>query len=601
MTMTLSERIAQMTARNGPDSGWVDRTRAGIAIQNRKIGSSAKSLDYARSAHELAAIDRAKAENELLQEQAHSTGRSLSDLADAADAAKKKFEATSDALARATSNYDKVRASALSKTDLVRLQKSSQIVESASERKASTRGRLAHVQGAIDAERANPTGMSADDMALLEDAAQYLKLQYEDASDSLTRLTAEQDKLRASIDSQLRFRDNMSKEDFDATSESSGAVQAATDARNAIQKKLHDIADEFEEKAFSHGGISQQDSDRLRAADDRYRIELDKATAALEKLTKAHEDDVQAAIRHSRAQNASSDRQPQTALGRAARRISSNFRRKLGSRGRQFLNRGSKFKKDIQKQLDRFNPKKVRKRIEDSKREHEEAESEYKKNQTPANKLNLDNKMATLTEAESDAALAESAGLAVEALGAVAAVVGVLVAAVAASVQFIQNELAAGKREVERFRSERSRFSAQVSGAIARYDMQSIQLERRSTAATSGSATGAVKATMRLRESNQGRSEKYEVIGNQILEQSIAIATMFSDGLAIIDFITPSIEALVTVQREMLKMIGVKLEDISKNTRNGDLNVGLDVIKQLNNDNRNARQNKAFPPLKPIK
>ena len=168
--------------------------------------------------------------------------------------------------------------------------------------------------------------------------------------------------------------------------------------------------------------------------------------------------------------------------------------------------------------------------------------------------------------------------------------------AVAAAVAFVNRELAAGKKEVERFKAERSMFSGQVQAAVARYNMQSMDLERRSTAATSGSASAVVESTMGLRESTQNRSEKWENIGNTILATTLDIAALTSNVINALDevvgftqFVANGVDAI----RAGLALIGVPIKEIAKNTRKDDSNGTIDILRV------GLEQNRKVGPKKP--
>ena len=405
MTLKLSERIGQMMMQkgSGSGSGWVDRTRAGRAIQEQKIGRTGKNVDYARSANETAKQASINADRDHLAEQANPTGKSLDDLAKAAEKAKKAFEETSFSLTRAIREHDRVRAAAISKPDMRRVEHVANSVDYASERKKEVKGKLSTVQQAIDSERSNPTGMSTDDLELLEAAAVYLRTQFDTAAESLTKLTREQDQLRESLDKQFRSRQYTPEEDVQRVSQSASDVLSATSERDDIAKRLDAIADEFAKSAFDPNGISDKELERLDKAANKLRDDFDKASKSVEKLTKEHNQNVEDANKHSRANSSALDRGSKNAEQadeknpqktsfvdkwlRKGREGISYLNRKIGSKGRKLTKGLTKARKNVQEFFDRRDPVKVNKGIATAKTRHVEAQEKHASN-LEAHKLN---------------------------------------------------------------------------------------------------------------------------------------------------------------------------------------------------------------------
>jgi DNA repair exonuclease SbcCD ATPase subunit len=407
-------------------------------------------------------------------------------------------------------------------------------------------------------------------------------------------------------------------------------VTQATEKRNDLKGKVDALGEFLINNAQT---LTDKEFKQLQRALDQYTRQLDRAREVLKKVTDSDKKLKEENDRLTRAENAASLRQPKGIWGQVQNAYT-NLRRKIGPSGRKRLLAVHDVISSV------LNPKRAKakaatarsradqanKAYYSAKAAHNQAMAVHRKNlelhqrsptvQTAKDVASSENTLKKTRHAVVEAgqtvqALAEVAtGL--EGIAAVGAFINPVIAGIAsafalavvvvsAALVFINKTLASAQKEVERFRSERSHFSSQVAGAVARYDAQSLQLEQRSTRATSGSATEVIKATMNLRESMQDRSERWENIANQLLSATISVATFASDVLSSVDIVTPVAEGILAIGRSILTQFGIKLDDISKNTSKSAGNMGLDVIQLLNNENRNARGNKAFPPLKPIK
>lgn len=630
LTLKLSQQIAAISLSTQKGPGWIDRTAAGRSIAKRKIQASESRMKDSSQEHDLARTQAQQSAAEWLQESLAPTGKDLAALAATAQEYRLKMEAAAKELDRVTKEHFAIKASQVSERQVQRTERSDETVRVATEDRDQLHSKYSSVRQAVTEEKTNPTGMDPAILAHMEAAAESYEKQLGLANQSLADVVREQQALRAAIDAQIQALEGFSPEDLQKHDRSAQKVESATQVRNQAQSKFNQARDALTNEFVSPTGKTDAQLVKMAESVAKYQEELDKATATLKRVTEAEQATQKSLVSGAKNQKIADERKPQSKFGEAFRKVRTNLRRMLGSRGRKALKGAEKrFDQVAEKAKAIRDPKAAKKKAEDlrekadaAKQRHTEAVEQHQKNvqqhqtsPTPETESAVSESGASMEAAESTAAASEEMALAAEgaaglaaalapvgvAFAVVAAAVAGAIAVVASAIKFINAEIAAGEKEVERFRHERSQFSGQVAGAVARYDLQARQLEQRSSAATGASATGVVEATMGLKESNQGRSEQWERIGNSLLEQTIGIATVVSDVLNVLDFISPTVEGLVDLSKSGLSLIGVKLSNIDKNTEKNGRNVGLDVVSGFNAANRNARGNKAFPELKPIK
>jgi len=772
LTLTLSERIKRLSAemKSGGGKSWIDRTPAGKTIQDRRISESNNALSKATVEHATAHAEAMKSAGEFAQEQASPTGRDLAALGKAAEETRKKMEAAAVSLADIVRENDRLKAASLSRTHEKRIEKSGTAVEKATAYKQEAQSRYSSVRNAITEEQTNPTGMDPAEMARLEFAAATYRVQLDQASETLKKVTGEHGRLRQSIDRQIdaskvtdegdsaKLRDaysvtqkattvrDVTKDAHDealgkladahaapagvspaelqkltaavasyakelgrAETELKGATDAESAVRKAAWAKASQQTRKIEKKEASRwtpswwpkardredapAGIDPDDSDRIQraakktatAATNRdqlqdkynssrnavteevlnptgmspaklqkladavtkYEKDLEAADAVLKKLTTAEDALQHEILNRTKAQKSADERKPKTAFGQKLREANVAFRKAIGSKGRKALKPFDKRVKQAKKfARDVADPKKARERTKAAREKFKTADTAHRKAKSAFSQAQAEHEKAVdlhqrapsaasakgvaessqklagaktavettgkaaatageeLAAAEAMGVIAEaSAGLA-EALGPVGVAIGVVAAAAVAAVVAINRQLEAGKKEVERYRGERSRFSSQVAGAVAKYDQQSIDLERRSSQATQGSAAGVTASTMALRESNQDRSEKWEEMSNQLLATTLDMATDISEVVNAIDIITPVAQASLTVSRDTLKLLGFRLRDIADNTKKGGV-IDFEALRQGMQSNKDHAprkiQNKEIPPLRPVR
>lgn len=386
----------------------------------------------------------------------------------------------------------------------------------------------------------------------------------------------------------------------------SETVDRASQRRDEAQGK-YDVA-----KAARIGGqasgVQGNDLQKLFDAEDKYRLQLEKANDGLNRVTLRYQrleaaindqldaagKNVIAAQEAARAQKAAYDRAPKTKWEDRKRRASAVFRRMLGSKGRKAF-------EPVQKFAQRLNRDFARKRLATAKTNYKAATDAFKVNPTAAGGKAVQTAGSELAAARSMAVAAEAcAGFAV-ALGVAAAAIGVVVAGVTAATLFVKQQLQAGEKRVEEIRKNRSKWNSSINGAVARYDQQTIDLDQRSASHTAGSATGVTASAMALRESTQKYSEEWEDIGNKLLATTLDIATFVSEIGKKIDLITPAASTSVDVLRFIAEKVGIPIKKIMEDMGKKN-NIGVDALStglRANQDLKDRkRQNTPLPPLK---
>lgn len=514
------------------------------------------------------------------------------------------------------------------------MERSGESVSKASQYKNEAHQRFSSARDAVTAESLNPTGMSPAHLDQLKQAADIYRLQLNDASDNLKKVTGEHEKLREAIAKQIASAKGMTAGDIGSLRSASQRTAKSSSRRDAIQDKLISARDAVTKEFLNPTGISAKQFARMNDAVQKYSHDLSMADIALKKSVEAEAKLQKTVLDRAKAQGTADDRRPTSKIGQALRKVDVAFRKMLGPRGRKALkpltDRMTKARKAIDKARDAISPKKSRERIKKAretakttKSEHQQAQAEHQKaieahqnsptadtqkgvEDATANVAKTGEAAAAASEelaaAESMGLIAEAAGGLVEALGPVGVAIGLVASAAIAAVAYINRELEAGKKEVERFRQERSTYSSQIANAVMQYEMQSRQLEQRSSAATSGSAVGVVNSTMDLRESLQERNEKWESLGNRILDLQIQIATSLNNAIAkpmnkAIDYLDDIVVGL--------HVIGEWFGILNKIEENTDKDKGPALEGLLNQQRGNAnmrgnqkRQNRGLPPLK---
>jgi len=443
-------------------------------------------------------------------------------------------------------------------------------------------------------------------MQAMRDAADIYRIQLDQAADNLKKVTGEHERLRQAIEKQIEVAKGLTASDLEDLRSASARTGKAADHRDSIQEK-HNVTDE----ALNPTGMSLKELKRMADAANKLELDLEAADKALKKSITAEERLQQAVLSRAKNQTAADERRPTSNFGQAFRKISTGFRKLIGSRGRKALKPLKPFVDRAKKQIDAIrNPAKAKDRRDKARAAHKTAQQEHQAAKDAHAKAPTADTAAAVEKtgkgvataasemeaAEGVAAVAEAFGGLIEVLGPVGIAIGLVGAAATAALAAINRQLAAGKKEVERFRSERSRYSGEVANAVARYDYQTRSLEQRSSSATSATATGVVNSTTNLRESVQKRSEDWENISNAMQEMKNVIATGLSDLIQAVDVITPIAKFGVGAVQSGFAMVGVKLTALDENTKQPEKNIGLDAINRLNKSN-----SKKFPPLPPIK
>ncbi len=205
---------------------------------------------------------------------------------------------------------------------------------------------------------------------------------------------------------------------------------------------------------------------------------------------------------------------------------------------------------------------------------------------------------AGASRAAAGAAMARGVGLAASA-GPYAAAAAAIAALIAWQVQrvkgWVDGQLRKSEALIDGQIRQRSQFSAQIAGAVARFDQQSLSLNMRNAAQTAGSASGVVSSTMRLREAQQPMSTRWENIGNKFEAYMTDTATHLQSMLNAVDFVTPAVESLVGLL-ELLPWVKAISDEMKKEE-----NVGIASLRGAFEANKAQRANKAMPPIPPIK
>jgi hypothetical protein len=368
-------------------------------------------------------------------------------------------------------------------------------------------------------------------------------------------------------------------------------------------------------QAGQAAGLTGKDLDKLFDAETRYRSQLEKADYVLARVTSKHQrlekclsDEISTAEKRLRlveeahkslsANPPAVNRATRTPLQNAIRYASVKFRRAIGSGARTALSSKAARKRAAAAQS----------RLKKARTAHWAAQQNHQNNptsQTKSTVLSTGKDVAAATVAARLAGIVEAVATAAEglsaALGPVGIAIGVVAATAGAAVAFINRELALGNQRTAELKGNRSQFSNSINAATQRYDMQSINLEQRSSQATSNSASGVVNSTMALRESNQGRSEAWEDIGNRLLATSLDVATAVSDIVAAVDIFTPAVQMGVELLRSTLSAFGIPLRAIEKNTRPDAQGLPPFAMFQAAmdaNGNKPKPQNSPLPPKK---
>lgn len=368
-------------------------------------------------------------------------------------------------------------------------------------------------------------------------------------------------------------------------------------------------------QAGQAAGLTGKDLDKLFDAETRYRTQLEKADSVLARVTAKHQrlekclsDEISTAEKrlrlveeaHTSLSNSPrlDNRVQRTKFQNAVRYASVKFRRAVGSSARTALSTKAARKRSAKAQA----------RLRKAKTAHWAAQQAHQNNPTAQTKsavLSTGKAVVAATVAARLAGIVESieaaaSGLAA-ALGPVGIALGVVTATAVSAVAFINRQLALGNQRTSELKGNRSQFSNSINAATQQYDMQSINLEQRSSQATSNSGAGVVKSTMALRESNQGRSEAWEDIGNRLLATSLDVATAISDIVAAVDIFTPAVQMGVELLRSTLTAFGIPLRAIEKNTRpNAEGLPPFVTFEAAMNANKNTPkpQNSPLPPKK---
>jgi len=180
-------------------------------------------------------------------------------------------------------------------------------------------------------------------------------------------------------------------------------------------------------------------------------------------------------------------------------------------------------------------------------------------------------------------------------VGLAAAAAAALVAVTVGKVKsWVDQQLAKGEQRVQGLLTNRAQYSGALSGAIAQYQTQDWRLNRMTAQQTSSSAVGVVKSTMALKEAQQPQNAAWEDITNKLTAAGIDTATMLQKIINEIDFVTPMVATMVDYLSQ--------LPWIRKNTdKGGEVNQGIEAFRTLSTINNQFRNQKAFPPLPPIK
>lgn len=652
LTLKLSQQIAAISLSTQKGPGWIDRTAAGRSIAKRKIQASESRMKDSSQEHDLARTQAQQSAAEWLQESLAPTGKDLAALAATAQEYRLKMEAAAKELDRVTKEHFAIKASQVSERQVQRTERSDETVRVATEDRDQLHSKYSSVRQAVTEEKTNPTGMDPAILAHMEAAAESYEKQLGLANQSLADVVREQQALRAAIDAQIQALEGFSPEDLQKHDRSAQKVESATQVRNQAQSKFNQARDALTNEFVSPTGKTDAQLVKMAESVAKYQEELDKATATLKRVTEAEQATQKSLISGAKNQKIADERKPQSKFAEAFRKVRTNLRRMLGSRGRKALKGAEKrFDQVAEKAKAIRDPKAAKKKAEDlrekadeAKQRHAEAAERHSKN-TQQHKASptsqaaealeesgaaVDAAAETAEAAEGMAAAAEGAAGLAAVLGPVGVAISVATAAIAVGIQVVKSavdvvlsQLHAGQQEVERMRAERIRFSGSVGQAVLRYDLQSLKLEQRSSSATKGSGKELVEATMRLRESLQGQSEKWENLTNTvqatILDLITALNNVGKRVAGAFEFAAPvltaSMEAAIQTAFTMiglgplgmsivgsLKFIGAKVEQVEKNTKKDDEGTGLQGLLELERTNRKAipfgRQNAGLPPLK---
>ena len=390
-------------------------------------------------------------------------------------------------------------------------------------------------------------------------------------------------------------------------------------AGNDFYKSLHES---FVAKANQESAATIR---RLTERTIRLKDAFDDLSAAAEKLKKDYQE-------KTRAEQAAEKRHPQTAMKKLWRQAKVQMKRRIGKRGRQ----------SIKKIRDSLDPQKAKSRadaarsvyrqtqeshqiaekvLKTSQSKYDEAKTQHKTNPTSSTARNLVNAgqgldaaavaektaksgMAVARGAMGMAVATEAAALSIpvvgEALLGLQLACATAAAAFGAAASFVVGQSQAMQSEVERFRKERSTYNGVIANAVARYDRQSIQLEARSSMASQSSAKGVVESGMALRESTQGRSERWENLSNHAITFFNDMATTVSRAIDFFDFIprigTEMFDAL-RILVEYASFGNIVMTKIERNTKQEDP-IGIDAFKGFF---KGVTDKKPPKDLKPVK
>lgn len=645
MTMTLSHRIAQMSSlmEHTQRSGWIEKTSAGRAIQDRRILSSGNAVRSATSEHAQARASALAAAADWVKESLNPTGKDLAALAKTAEELRIKMDEAARSLDQVTKENDRIRANAISSGHARRASSLADQIDSQTGYRDELNSRHSTIRAAITEETVNPTGMDPANMQRMVESADAYKNRLDEANESLGRLNNEQNALRAAVDASLKIREGISDEEARQLEQLSNNVSGKTNTRNLLQNRYQAASTALQAEIENPTGKSNQQLLLMAATVERLRNQLDKANQSVQRASEEYDRLSTGVQQRARAELASNDRRPQSVLGRRLRKASYRIKKMLGPGGRRAV---KSFERKARQYSDAiFHPKKTianrdaavakRNAASDAHYKSQSAErqaiAEHQKavdlnrrapSQVAREQVSRSGDLANLasgnakatgaaleaaeaeaTSAEAMIGMAEAAAVLNEVLPGVGAVITVVAGVIEGALLFVNQTLAQAKQEVERFRHERSTYSGMVASAVQRYDFQSKQLEMRSSRATAGSANGVVNATMELREAKQDKSERWENIGNVVTALLTTLATGVTHVLNAFDFITPIVEGLLKAAIETVRIASlgqVDLSDLLATTKKNNINPGLETITALVHGIQGGAKDRAFPPLPPI-
>lgn len=595
------------------------------------------AISKAEAAHGLTQQRYSSLRDRLTQEATNPSGMSPGDLNQleiAVAAYESELKSSVDSLASLRSEQDALRraidtrllsVAGIDQGDLTRLDHAGKRAERSLDVRNAIQSKHDDVRSQYLNEVLFPTGKSEKQMSAMADSIVKYKAQLDAATIAASNAVNEQEQLRQAIERQIHSMTGIDSHALDsANRDVAEKAAAAMAAKHAVQSTQSAI----DVETINPTGMTPAQIQQLKDDLEKYEQQVVLATSALHKSTSAQTKIQKSLNSQAIIQQAAIARHGHPfSLANIQKRLSAMVRKSIGANGRKQISKAIVHAKNIRDpQAAKRAALAARKAANTLNQTHASAKATHLANTAAHKAAPTAATEAAMASSGRAAAMAGGAAEAAEGVAALSEVIAGLAAAagpvgiaigavvvaityaanrIGAVVQEINQQLADSAKEVERYRNQRMRFSSVVTGAVARYDMQSIQLEARSSAKTGASAKGVVESAMRLRESNQDRSERWENIANQQMEIKNVIATFKSDVLSAIDIYTPLQETSVYLQRESLKLLGFKLAEISTNTKaNQADNVGLETIRLFNHLNVQARGNKDLPvppPLKPVK